>query len=341
MTLTGCVMAVQANFYRVKLDQPQGDTDRLLCVRRARLKKIGQQVCVGDRVVVAEPDWQGQRGAITEVLPRRNCLERPAIANIDRLILMFAFPDPDPMQISRFLVYGEFLQAQIVLCLNKRDLIDLVTWQAWHDRLQEWGYDPIPLSVERGEGIDRVQGLLKDGVSVLAGPSGVGKSSLINRLLPHQQVATGTVDPRYGRGRHTTRHVELFELDQGGKLADSPGFLQPSLPLHPRQLGLCFPEIKRQLAHDRCEFSDCLHQGEQGCRVSSQWERYSHYCQFLAEVQAQQIVLETTANPDREGKTKTKKGGDEPLLSRKKYRRPSRRRLVQSVDQDLEGTGQT
>lgn len=338
MTLTGCVIAVQANFYRVKLDQPQGNIDRLLCVRRARLKKIGQQVYVGDRVVVTEPDWQGMRGAIAEVLPRHNFLERPAIANIDRLILMFAFPTPDPIQISRFLVYGEFLQTQIILCINKRDLIDDLTWQNWHLRLLNWGYDANPLSVEQGQGIDRLKIHLREGVGILAGPSGVGKSSLINSLMPEQQVATGTVDPKYGRGRHTTRHVELFELDSGGQLADSPGFLQPLLPMDPLTLAGCFPEITRQIATDRCEFSDCLHQGEPGCKVSTEWERYSHYCQFLAEVQAQQALLESTTNPQL--KTKTKKGGEEPLLSKKKYRRSSRRRLVQSLDQDLEGTGQ-
>ncbi len=339
MTLTGCVTAVQANFYRVKLDQPQASTDRLLCVRRARLKKIGQQVCVGDRVVVTEPDWQGMRGAIAEVLPRHNFLERPAIANIDRLILVFAFPEPDPMQISRFLVYGEFLQTQVILCLNKQDLIDEPTWQTWHARLLDWGYDAIPLSVEQGEGIDRLKTHLGKGIGILAGPSGVGKSSLINRLMPEQQVPTGSVDPKYGRGRHTTRHVELFELGNGGQLADSPGFLQPLLPMTPLALGACFPEIKRQIKTDRCEFSDCLHQGEPGCKVSTDWERYSHYCQFLAEVQAQASLRAETTNP--EAKTKTKKGGAEPLLSKKKYRRSSRRSLVQSLDQDLEGTGQT
>ena len=344
MDLTGLVTAVQANFYRVQLDQPQGDIDRLLCVRRARLKKIGQQVCVGDRVIIAEPDWQGQRGAIAAVLPRRNFLERPAIANIDRLVLMFAFPDPDPVQISRFLVYGEFLQIPIVLCLNKRDLVDDSTWQQWHDRLSQWGYEPLPLSVEQGRGIDRLQALLQGGIAILAGPSGVGKSSLINALIPQQRVATGTVNPKYGSGRHTTRHVELFDLPQGGKLADSPGFLQPRLPMAPPELGKCFPEIRRQLTHDRCEFKDCLHQGEPGCRVSRDWDRYDHYCQFLAEVIAQQQQEEATPDSDGELKAKTEKGGQarlEPRLAKKKYRRSSRRRLVQSLDEDLEGTGQT
>ncbi|MFN3361449.1 MAG: ribosome small subunit-dependent GTPase A [Pseudanabaenaceae cyanobacterium] len=344
MELTGQVFAVQANFYRVKLDQPQHNIDTLLCVRRARLKKIGQQVWVGDRVILEEPDWQGQRAAIVEVLPRRNYLERPGIANIDRVILMFSCQMLDPVQISRFLVYGEHLQVEILLCLNKRDLIDDTTWQAWHDRLLGWGYTPLPLSVERGEGIAAVRQRLQRGVSILCGPSGVGKSSLIKYLLPELPIAVGTVDPKLGWGRHTTRHVELFPLPEGGQLADSPGFIQPALPMGSRELGQCFPEIRHQLQDRQCEFSDCLHLEEPGCQVSKDWERYDHYCQFLAEVQEQEALQAMTSTPDAPLKVKKRAGGKtiiEPRLNPKKYRAVSRRQLVQSLEEDLEGTGKT
>ncbi|MCS6958877.1 MAG: ribosome small subunit-dependent GTPase A [Pseudanabaenaceae cyanobacterium SKYGB_i_bin29] len=343
MELTGQVFAVQANFYRVKLDEPCHNVDTLLCVRRARLKKIGQQVWVGDRVVITEPDWQGQRGAIAEVLPRRNYLERPGIANIDRVILMFSCQILDPVQISRFLVYSEYLQTEILLCLNKRDLIDDQTWQEWHDRLSSWGYEPLPLSVEQGEGIDCLEKRISKGVSILCGPSGVGKSSLIKYLLPQLPIGVGTVDPKLGRGRHTTRHVELFEVPGGGKLADSPGFIQPALPMGCRELGQCFPEIRRQLQDKQCEFSDCLHREEPGCQVSKDWERYEHYCQFLAEVQEQESRQAMTATPDDPLKVKKRSGGRtivEPRLNPKKYRAVSRRQLVQSLEADLEGTGQ-
>lgn len=346
MTLTGQVIAVQANFYRVSLDQAVNGTDRLLCVRRSRLKKIGQQVVVGDRVVIGEPDWQGGRGAIEEVLDRNNLLERPAMANIDRIVLLFSLkdPEPEPMQISRFLVHGESLQAQIILCLNKRDLVDETTWKFWQSRLLDWGYDPIPLSVEQNYGIDRLQVMLKSGVGILCGPSGVGKSSLINHLITGQAVATGSVDRKFGRGKHTTRHVELFDLEQGGRLADSPGFLQPQLPILSGELANCFPEIRSRLESSRCGFDDCQHLQEPDCAVGVNWERYSHYCSFLMEVQSQQAKQATTTNPDREFKQKSKSGGKkslEPRISKKKYRRESRRSLIQSVDQELEGTGQS
>lgn len=179
--LVGTVLAVQANFYQVRLDPGLVNPDKigevsgssgedsgaesnlipnvspllLLCTRRSRLKKIGQQVMVGDRVVVEEPDWAGGRGAIAEVFPRRTELNRPPIANADQILLVFALVEPDlePIALSRFLVKAESTGLEVSLCLNKCDLVTPQQQEQWRDRLSNWGYEPTFISVHTGVGL--------------------------------------------------------------------------------------------------------------------------------------------------------------------------------------------
>jgi ribosome biogenesis GTPase / thiamine phosphate phosphatase len=340
----GTVLAVQANFYRVKLD-PEAlyPCAELLCTRRARLKKIGQQVMVGDRVGIDTPDWQGQRGAITEVKPRHTQLTRPAVANANQLLLVFALaePDPDPYQLSRFLVTAAATGLEVCLGLSKSDLVSPTVQQDWLQRLQDWGYAAIPFSTQTQVGLADLQTQLQDKITVISGPSGVGKSSLINALIPEMNLRVGAISAHWGKGQHTTRHVELFELLQGGLLADTPGFNQPALIGAAAQLAQAFPEIHQRLQQHACQFSDCLHRDEPNCAVRGDWERYPHYLEFLAELQA----METTALADPESKLKFKdrhqgQTGSEPKLDFKRYRRSSRRsqqqHLQQLYDEDTE-----
>jgi ribosome biogenesis GTPase len=347
---------VQANFYRVRLDQTfcldlldeSGKTysqfiDELLCTRRARLKKIGQQICVGDRVTIEEPDWHGKRGAISEVDPRRNLLDRPTVANVDRILLVFALAEPnlDPHQLSRFLVKAESTQVEVLLCLNKRDLVSDQVWDDWRDRLTLWGYPPIAISTYNNQGIEELAQHLQTGVTVVAGLSGVGKSSLINLLIPNLQVRVGEVSQRLGHGRHTTRHVELFALAAGGYLADTPGFMQPNLTVTPQELADCFPEARQRLAAgDLCHFNNCLHRrDEPDCVVRGDWERYEHYCAYLEEAIVYQQKLKNTTNADASVKVKDTSDGkqqQEPRLLKKRYRRESRRSEHQNLDYDEE-----
>jgi ribosome biogenesis GTPase len=355
--LTGTVLAVQANFYRVMLDRPfslvlldeSGQNfsqliHELLCTRRARLKKIGQQICVGDRVTIEEPDWQGGRGAISEIEPRRNLLDRPTVANVDRILLVFALAEPslDPHQLSRFLVNAESTQVEVLLCLNKRDLVSNETLNAWSDRLKSWGYSPIAISTYTHEGIDELAKHLQTGVTVVAGQSGVGKSSLINLLIPNLQVRVGEVSQRLGHGKHTTRHVELFTLPAGGYLADTPGFMQPNLTVTPQELTDCFPETRQRLSlGNLCHFNNCLHRrDEPDCVVRGDWERYDHYIAYLDEAIAYQQKLKNVANADASLKVKDTSDGkqqQEPRLLKKRYRRESRRSEHQYLDADYEG----
>ncbi|MEC4853981.1 MAG: small ribosomal subunit biogenesis GTPase RsgA, partial [Jaaginema sp. PMC 1079.18] len=279
--LQGTVVAVQANFYQVRLL----GGERLLCTRRSRLKKINQTVMVGDRVVVEEPDWVDGRGVVAQVLPRQTELKRPPVANADQVLLVFALaePDLDVWQLSRFLTTAEATKLGVRLGFNKKDLIEPLQQQEWRERLRGWGYDPILISVAQDREIADLWKVLAGNITILAGPSGVGKSSLINRLIPALDLRIGAVSGKLSRGRHTTRHVELFELPGGGLLADSPGFNKPSLECEPSQLAYYFPEARVRLEGGQCQFSDCLHRDEPNCVVRGDWERYEHYLKFLEE----------------------------------------------------------
>lgn len=386
--LLGTVVAVQANFYQVQLDGGEelgsyplrSETNLpslfLLCTRRSRLKKIGQQVMVGDRVVVEEPDWNGSRGAIAQVLPRQTELSRPPIANANQILLVFALaePDLDPVALSRFLVKSESTGLGVCLCLNKCDLVTPQQLEQWRDRLSTWGYQPFLISVQTGMGLEQedletvtdrplaanseTPGLfnpaepspppselcrqLQGQITVICGPSGVGKSSLINKLIPTLSLRVGAVSGKLGRGRHTTRHVELFELPIGGLLADTPGFNQPDFDSSPEELAYYFPEARQRLADASCQFSDCLHRDEPNCAVRGEWERYSHYLNFLEEAIARQEALQQLGDAESSLKVKSKSAGKqqyEPKLETKKYRRSSRRREHQNLQelyQDIE-----
>ena len=339
--LWGTVVAVQANFYQVKLasncDRKNG-IEYLLCTRRTRLKKIGQKVMVGDYVAIEEPDWQDERGAIAKVFARKTELQRPPIANVDLMLLVFAVEEPklDPWQLSRFLVATESQRLELCLCFNKCDLISESEQKQWQARLANWGYNTVLVSAIQDYGIDSLLSRLKDKITIVVGPSGVGKSSLINKLIPDVDLRVGRVSGKLQRGRHTTRHVELFELPSGGLLADSPGFNQPTINYNPADLALFFPEARSRLANYNCRFSDCLHRDEPNCIVRGDWERYEHYLDFLAQAIAFQKLQQE--NPDEESrvKLKVKRSGKvsyEPRLASKKYRRLSRKEKHQNLQE--------
>ncbi|AFZ59718.1 small ribosomal subunit biogenesis GTPase RsgA [Anabaena cylindrica FACHB-243] len=357
--LWGTVLAVQANFYRVQMDEEAGvqgcrgaeenyrvpnpqspipSPQYLLCTRRTRLKKIGQQVMVGDRVIVEEPDWSGGRGAIGDVLPRHSELDRPAIANVNQILLVFAVADPplEPVQLSRFLIKAESTGVDVLLCLNKCDLISPLEKQQISDRLLAWGYQPLFISVQNQINIDHIANYLNNKITVIAGPSGVGKSSLINGLIPDINLRVGEVSGKLARGRHTTRHVELFEMPSGGLLADTPGFNQPDLDCSPEELIYYFPEARKQLEIASCRFSDCTHRDEPDCAVGKDWERYTHYLEFLGDAIARQTHLKQQADPESSLKLKSKGKGQsqyEPKLESKKYRRISRKTQLQDLQE--------
>lgn len=310
----GVVRAVQANYYRVQLPHPQ-DPSRvieLLCTRRARLKKLGQQVVVGDRVGL-KPDTPitdtaiPERGVIETVQERHKFLPRPPIANIDQALVVFALAEPplDPWQLSRFLVQAEASQLTVRICLNKCDLVSQAEQDHIQAQLRLWGYEPLIISVKERIRLDSIKEICRHKLSVVTGLSGVGKSSLLNWLIPELHLSTQAVSGRLRHGQHTTRHVELFPLDDGdqglhstGWIADSPGFNQADLSnCASDTLIQCFPEVKRWVGS--CQFRDCLHQQEPGCQIREcDWERHEHYLKFLEEVLHREAGDRASSQPD-------------------------------------------
>lgn len=362
-TVRGRVVSHRANFVHVRL---QGDgegrddgaetsgleKDELLCVTRQVLKKMKRQVLVGDFVEVSSIDWTLGHGVVKSVLPRQSIFQTPAVANVEVAILMFALRDPpiEAAQVNRFLVAAEGakLDNDVVVVLNKSDLVPEDVTQGWVDRLASWGYRAIPISANTGEGVERVCGALQGKLGVIVGPSGVGKSSLINAINTSRYVSAsaaglgavdalasededeergdaevellevGEVSARTGRGKHTTRNISLINLANGGFLADTPGFNQPHLMgISSRDLPLCFPEIVERLGGDaqgaKCVFKNCIHIHEPGCVVRGEWERYPMYVDLYRQVKAQedQDLKMGSTKETREGDfiKKVRKGG--------------------------------
>ncbi len=288
---SGRVVAQEANFCRVDLDAPgPAGQLQLLCTTRARLAKEGLSICVGDRVEVEGIDWVQQRGAVVRRGDRTNLLPRPAVANVGRVVVVASLqePAPDPLQITRFLVSAEHLMLPVEVVLSKAEALPQGWLEVWCQRLETWGYSPSPVSTRSGLGLEALAlRLSQPGISVFCGPSGVGKSSLLNALVPGLALRVAPVSGRLRRGRHTTRHVELVSLPgaPGALLADTPGFNRPSLPSSPAELVRCFPDL-RALAQQPCRFADCRHNGEAGCAIGQDWPRHELYQQCLAELEA-------------------------------------------------------
>ena len=338
---TGQVVALQANYCRVVLDRPgPGGLRQLLCTRRSRLEKCGLEVCVGDRVVLAGVDWNEGRAAIADRGSRTSLLARPAVANATRLAVVVALRDPplDPFQLTRFLVTAEETGLPVEVVLTKLDLLPEPAGRRWCRRVRSWGYPVHGISTRSGEGVGPLQRHLAEaGITVLCGPSGVGKSSLLNLLVPSLHLRVAPVSGRLRRGRHTTRHVELFRIGEDALVADTPGFNTPSLPDDPQALAASFPELRQRLEHRACRFSDCRHRGDPGCTAGTDWERYPLYRRCLEELEGAE-----TLRPRRGGDAGglRNRGGSrlEPVLSLS-LRRQSRRRGRQEPLEGLSPPG--
>ncbi len=285
----GVVIRATSGFYYV-----QSGTRQVSCKLRGRLKQTRYSLCVGDRVTFSPAGTD--EGNIEEVLPRDSFLKRPEVANVDQAILTFAASQPQINWglLDRFLVLAEYSGIPAVICVNKLDMADPEELKPFLDVYERIGYPVLQVSAKTGDGIHNLQQRLYGKISVFAGPSGVGKSSLLNAIEPGLQLVTGELSQKIGRGKHTTRCAELLPLAGGGYVVDTPGFsLTEFVEMPPEQLRFQYREFRDKLAE--CRFSSCLHYREPQCAVKlavqndeiAAW-RYESYLELLTEIQLTQ-----------------------------------------------------
>ena len=283
--LEGLVRKGIGGFYTV--ETPEGI---YTCTARGKFRKARISPYAGDRVrILGEEDGTG---ALEEILPRKNFLVRPPIANIDQLFIVTSLrdPSPDPLILDKTIAAAELEQIAPVLVLTKTDLDDASPLQEIYSVA---GIPCFAVSSVTGEGVDQVGALLEVRISAFTGNSGVGKSTLLNALFPDLQLKTGEISQKLGRGRHTTREVELYKLEGGGYVADTPGFSTFDIERYrmtdKEKLAFGFREFAPYLG--ACQFSSCSHTCEKGCAVLQAVEegkiprsRHESYCAMYQEI---------------------------------------------------------
>ena len=262
------------------------------CRARGIFRKNKITPLVGDRVKISIVDEENKKGVVEEIQKRETELVRPPIANVNKALIVFAVKNPTPhlSLLDRFIVLAERENLEIVIVLTKIDLDDDNTFEKIKNIYKPCGYKVIGVSNFEKINIDKVKEELKDNTVVFAGPSGVGKSSLLNEIDSNFKLKTGDVSDKIKRGRHTTRHAELFELEFGGLVADTPGFSSLTLDdIDDIELKEYFIEFEE---YDGCKFgSKCIHENEPNCAVKEAVEngeipkeRYESYIQLLNEI---------------------------------------------------------
>ena len=286
---TGRIVRSISGFYDVQT--PDGV---ITCRGRGSLRKGNESPLTGDMVEITV---EHGKGMVEKILPRRNQFVRPAVANVDALVVFAANVNPvtEPYLIDRVAAIAGDQEVQVILCVNKCDLdpaVDLVKIYT------HAGFPVIRASAETGEGVEELRKLLEGKLTAFTGNTGVGKSSMLNKLCPQLQLATGEVSEKLGRGRHTTRHVELFRLGDDTYVADTPGFSSFDTDqmdvLLKENLQYAFADFAPYLG--QCQFHDCSHRAEPGCKVRQAVEsgeiektRYESYLRLYEK--ASQIKL--------------------------------------------------
>ena len=289
--MKGKIMKGIAGFYYVNV----AGSGLYECKAKGIFRKEKIKPLVGDEVEMEVLDESEKTGNIERILPRRNELIRPAVANIDQALVIFAVTDPKPHfnLLDRFLVMMERKEIPVVLCFNKKDIAKPEEAGGLEEIYSACGYPLILTSALTMENIERIRELLLGKTTAVAGPSGVGKSSLINLLQPEACMETGSISRKIARGKHTTRHSELIYIEEGAYIMDTPGFSSLYVNDFEKE------ELKRYFREfipfeGYCRFNGCSHVHEPGCAVKQAVEerkihrtRYENYLEMYLELKEQ------------------------------------------------------
>lgn len=285
MQLKGVITRGVGGFYTVRSDEGSYYT----CKARGLFRKKHITPAVGDNVLFETED--GERGYLINIEERKNVLIRPAVANIDKLFIIISAdkPTPDLLLVDKLLIYCERLNIMPALVINKCDVASKDRINELNGQYANSGYSIFCVSAATGMGIHELRREVSTGISCFAGQSAVGKSSLLNMLIPGITLKTGELSERTERGRHTTRHVELIATPEGGAVLDTPGFsLLEGLQIEPEMISALYPEFRD--ARGKCRFTGCLHISEPGCYVKENMvnilispERYERYLKLINE----------------------------------------------------------
>ena len=286
--MIGKIMKGIAGFYYVGV----AESGVYECKAKGIFRKDKIKPLVGDDVEIEVLNEEEKLGNIVKILPRRSELIRPAVANIDQALVIFAAREPKPnlSLLDRFLVIMEKQDVPVIICFNKQDLCDEEEVGRLKEIYEACGYPVVLASAKQGEGIEEIKSLLRGKTTTVAGPSGVGKSSLTNLLQNEVQMETGEISKKLGRGRHTTRHSQIIQIEEDTWLYDTPGFTSFYVEeIEKEELRFYFREFFKY--EGTCRFQGCTHTHEPGCMVKNALEegkiskeRYENYLELNGEL---------------------------------------------------------
>ena len=276
------------DFFLVDLKNQENseNSDKFLCKVRKSINFKDQFIYVGDEVIIENIDFKSKRAVITSLKKRKNLLVRPSVANITNIYITFSVEEPELnlSQVNRFLISAENMGVEVSLVLTKCDLISDTRRSSLIDKFEKWGYQAITLNLEKSDYFKNLLAELKQKeCSIFMGPSGVGKTTLLNMIIPGLHNRTAPVSNKIKRGKNTTRNVELFSISNQSYIVDTPGFNMQPLEVDIRLLPNLYPEIHKQVIDEqiKCKFRNCLHVNDEGCNLNKSFERYSFYKEMI------------------------------------------------------------
>ena len=286
--MQGKIIKGIAGFYYIYAE----DGNVYECKAKGIFRKDNFKPLVGDNVEITVLNEEEKEGSVTSILPRRNSLIRPAVANVDQAFLIFAMENPKPnfLLLDRFLIMMEQQEIPVVICFNKKDVGEKKEMEKLYEIYTGCGYRVVLSSTYEGEGMDEIREILKGKTTVVAGPSGVGKSSITNCMQGEVQMETGEISKKLKRGKHTTRHSQVIPVEKNTFLVDTPGFSSLYLTdMKEEELRDYFPEFV--MYEPQCRFQGCMHIHEPGCAVKKalsegkiSQQRYDNYLALYEEL---------------------------------------------------------